>query len=195
MAKIFKHDSYPVISFDTPADFEKYLKEYHDKIPGIWLKIAKKNTGVTTITYDEALLIALCYGWIDGQARGFDKIYSLVKFTPRGPKSIWSQRNVGLVKQLIKTKKMRSPGLKKVAEAKADGRWERAYGGSKEVVMPADFIQELKKDPKAYDFFQTLNKSNLFAIYYRLQTAVKPETRERRKQVLIQMLKENKKIF
>lgn len=191
--KVLKHDSYPIISFPNSAEFEKYLQKNHDQISGIWLKVAKKNTGVTTMTYDEGVLVALCYGWIDGQAKGFDEIYSLFKFTPRGNKSLWSKRNVGLVADLIKAKKMRQPGLNKIEEAKADGRWERAYGGSNEATIPEDFLKELKKDKQAYDFFLTLNKANLFVIYYRLQTAAKLETRDRRMKVIIETLKAGKK--
>ncbi len=190
-----KHDSYPIIAFDTALDFEKFLQKNHDQIPGIWVKIAKKNTGVTTMTYDEGVLIGLCFGWIDSQAKRFDEIYSLIKFTPRGPKSVWSQKNVSLVQQLIKQKKMRAPGLKKVEQAKADGRWERAYAGSKDAEIPADFINEIKKDPQAFAFFQTLNRANLNAIYFRLQTAVKKETRDKRLQTILKTLKEGKKFY
>jgi uncharacterized protein YdeI (YjbR/CyaY-like superfamily) len=189
-----KHDTYPQMVFDTPKEFENYLKIYHDTVPGIWLKIAKKGTGVTTVTYDEALLVALCYGWIDGQVHGLDETYYIQKFTPRTKKSPWSQRNVGLVKELIKSKKMRSPGLKAIEAAKADGRWEMAYGGSKDMVIPVDFLKELKKDQRAYEFYQTLNKTNLFSIYYRLQTAVKPETRERRMKIILDKLRNEEKM-
>jgi uncharacterized protein YdeI (YjbR/CyaY-like superfamily) len=190
-----KHDSYPIIAFDTALDFEKFLQKSHDQLPGIWVKIAKKNTGVTTMTYDEGVLVGLCYGWIDSQAKRFDETYSLIKFTPRGAKSIWSQKNVSLVEQLIRQKKMRAPGLKKVEEAKADNRWERAYAGSKDAEIPADFIKEIKKDPQTYEFFLTLNRTNLNAIYFRLQTAVKKETRDKRLQTILKTLKERKKFY
>lgn len=190
-----KHDSYPKIAFKDKGEFEAFLKENHEKVPGIWVKFAKKKSGVSGISYDEALEVALCYGWIDGQAASFDEIYSLVKFTPRGPRSIWSKRNIGIVEKLIKEKKMRTPGLLKIQEAKKDGRWERAYGGSADAVIPEDFLREVKKDKKACEFFQTLNKSNLFVIYYRLQTAAKPEARERRMIVILEMMKENKKFY
>lgn len=193
--KVLKHDSYPKISFDTPKDFEEFLKENHDKIPGIWMKIAKKNTGVTTVTYDEALEVALCYGWIDGQAARFDEIYTLIKFTPRGPRSLWSKRNVGIVERLIKEKRMRAPGLLKIEEAKKDGRWDRAYAGSSEAVIPEDFLKEIKKDKRAYEFYLTLNKTNLNVIYYRLQTAVKPETRQRRMEVILEKMKKGEKFY
>ena len=189
-----KHDSYPHLEFKTPVEFESYLKENHDKVPGIWMKIAKKGTGVTTATYDEALEVALCYGWIDGQVNKLDATYYIQKFTPRTTKSPWSQRNIGIVTRLIKDKRMRAAGLERIEAAKKDGRWENAYGGAKEAVIPEDFLKELKKDQKAYEFFLTLNKSNLFAIYYRLHTAVKPETRERRMKVILEMMKKNEKL-
>lgn len=191
--KTLKHDSYPLMAFSTAKDLEDFLEKKGDTISGIWLKLAKKNSEIVSITHDQAIEVALCFGWIDGQAASFDNEYHLLKLTPRGPKSIWSKRNVGIVDQLIKQKKMRPQGLQKVEEAKSDGRWERAYGGSKDAVVPEDLIEELKKDQKSYDFFLTLNKANIFAIYFRLQTATKPETREKRKQVILQMLKEGKK--
>lgn len=189
-----KHDSYPVLEFKTPDEFEEFIKIQHDKIPGIWMKFAKKGTGVTTITYDETLEIALCYGWIDGQIKGLNETYYLDKFTPRGPKSLWSKRNVEIVGRLIKEKKMRAPGLEKVNAAKKDGRWDAAYAGSEGAVIPEDFLKELKSDNKSYEFFQTLNKSELFAIYYRLQTAVKPETRKRRMDSILKKMKKGEKL-
>lgn len=189
-----KHDSYPVLEFKTPDEFEEFIKIQHDKIPGIWMKFAKKGTGVTTITSDETLEIALCYGWIDGQIKGLNETYYLDKFTPRGPKSLWSKRNVEIVGRLIKEKKMRAPGLEKVNAAKKDGRWDAAYAGSEGAVIPEDFLKELKSDNKSYEFFQTLNKSELFAIYYRLQTAVKPETRKRRMDSILKKMKKGEKL-
>lgn len=190
-----KHDSYSKIIFDTPSDFEKYLKEYSDKIPGIWLKMAKKNSGVKTVTYDEALEVALCYGWIDGQAAGFDETYSMVKFTPRGSRSLWSKRNVGIAEDLIKQGKMKKGGLEEIEKAKKDGRWERAYLGSSEAEVPADFIKEIKRDEKSYTFFQTLNKQNLFAIYFRLQTAPNDKVKENRKKVILEKLKKQERFY
>lgn len=188
-----KHDNYPVLEFKTPGEFEEFLKLQYDKIPGIWMKFSKKNSGVTTITYEEALDIALCFGWIDGQAKGFDEIYHLNKFTPRGPKSLWSERNVEIAERLIKEKRMRAAGLERINEAKKDGRWKRAYAGSSEAVIPEDFLRLLKKDKRAEEFFKTLKKSDLFAIYYRLHTAVRPETRERRMNLILEMMKKGEK--
>jgi uncharacterized protein YdeI (YjbR/CyaY-like superfamily) len=190
--KVLKHDSYPKLNFKNPTEFEHFLNTNFDKIPGVWVKIAKKNSGVVSITYDEALEVALCYGWIDGQGAGFDETYSLIKFTPRGPKSLWSKRNVGIAEELIKQKKMHPAGLVQINAAKADGRWERAYAGSSEAVIPDDFIKELKKDPGAYKFYLTLNKANLYAIYFRLQTAASPKVRQARTQVILESLRNGK---
>jgi uncharacterized protein YdeI (YjbR/CyaY-like superfamily) len=188
-----KHDSYPVLEFKTPGEFEKFLKLQYDKIPGIWMKFAKKGAGIKTISYDETLEIALCYGWIDGQVKRFDETYYLDKFTPRGPKSLWSKRNVEIVGRLIKEKRMKTPGLEKINAAKEDGRWEAAYAGSDGAIIPEDFMRLLKKDKRAEEFFKTLKKSDLFAIYYRLHTAVKPETRERWMNLILEMMKKGEK--
>ena len=190
-----KHDSYPKIAFKNRDEFENYLSNNYDKESGIWVKLAKKNSGVMSVTYDEALEVALCYGWIDGQAASFDETYHLVKFTPRGPRSLWSKRNVGIVEKLLKEKRIKESGLLKIDEAKKDGRWQRAYAGPADAEIPEDFLKEVKKDKEAYEFFQTLNKSNLFVIYYRLQTATKPETRERRMKVILDLLKDKKKFY
>lgn len=189
-----KGDDYPVIGFKDSKEFEDYLEENGEREPGIWLKLAKKNSGVESITHDAAIEVVLCFGWIDGQAKGFDEKYHLLRLTPRGAKSTWSARNVGIVERLIKEGRMRKSGLEKVEAAKADGRWANAYGGSKDLVIPEDFLKEVKKDEKSYEFFQTLNKTNLFAIYFRLKTAVKPETRERRMKVILEMMKKGEKL-
>lgn len=188
-----KHDSYPQILFETEEDFSKFLSE--NSASGVWMKIAKKDSGVKSINYDQALEVALCYGWIDGQVNKLDGKFYLQKFTPRGPKSIWSQRNVGIAERLIKEGKMRKAGLLKIEEAKKDGRWENAYGGSKDLVIPEDFIKEVKKDKNVYAFYLTLNKSNLFAIYYRLHSAKRPETRERRMKMILEMMSKGEKLY
>ena len=184
----------PIQHFVTPEAWETWLKEHHTQPDGFWMKIAKKNKGVTSVTYLEAVHIALCYGWIDGQANVFDDQFYLVKFTPRRGKSIWSKINVERVKQLIKDGKMQSAGQAQIDAAKADGRWDQAYDSPKDMKIPDDFLEELAKDPKTLAFFETLNKTNTYAIAWRLQTAKKPETREKRKQVLLAMLKRGEKL-
>ncbi len=185
----------PIIHFPTVNEWETWLKKHHTQTEGIWIKLAKKDKGVTSVSYLEGVLSALCYGWIDGQAKTFDNAYYLVKFTPRRAKSIWSKINVERVAQLIKDGKMQPAGQAQIDAAKADGRWDQAYDSPKNMVVPEDFLQELAKNAKALAFFETLNKSNTYAIAFRLQTAKKPETRERRKQVLLEMLKKGEKLY
>lgn len=186
--------TYPVKAFADDAKWNAWLLKNHVSKPGIWVKLFKKGSNTKSITYTEALDEALCFGWIDGQSKGFDEISWLQKFTPRRAKSIWSKINREHVARLIKEKRMQPAGLKEIEAAKKDGRWEQAYDSPKNMEVPVDFLKELKKNKKAYEFFKTLNKSNTFAIGWRLQTAKKPETREKRMKVLLEMMKDNKKI-
>jgi uncharacterized protein YdeI (YjbR/CyaY-like superfamily) len=154
--------------------------------------VFQKGLGVASVTHAEALAAALCYGWIDGQLKKHDEESWLHKFAPRRPKSVWSKRNRELVEQLADAGKMRPAGLKEVAAAKADGRWDRAYDSPSKMTVPGDFLNALSKNKKARKFFETLNKANTYAISWRLQTAKKPETREKRMQVIIEMLTKGK---
>ena len=185
---------YEIIPFKTQADFRKWLHKNHASVPGIWLKMFKKDSGIESINYKQALDEALCYGWIDGQSKSGDDKYWIQKFTPRRKKSMWSKRNIEHIERLRKEGKMREAGEKEVEAAKADGRWAAAYDGPATIKMPEDFLKELSKDKKAEAFFNTLNKTNTFAIAWQLQTAVKLETRERRFKKLLEMLKKGKKI-
>ena len=183
----------PIIAFETIEKWEDWLAKNHTKSSGIWLKFFKKNSGIKTITYDEALDAALCYGWIDSQLQKYnDKAY-LQKFTPRRAKSIWSKRNREHIERLIKQKRMQPAGLKQVEQAKQDGRWNQAYDKPSAMEMPEDFLQELAKDKKAESFFKTLTKANTYAIAWRLQTAKKPETREKRMKTILAMLSKGEK--
>ena len=182
-----------ILSFKSPVEFRRWLKKNHASSPGIWLRFFKKGSGEPTVTYAGALDQALCHGWIDGQAKPFDETSWLQRFTPRRPKSGWSKRNTQHVERLIKEGAMTPAGLKVVEAAKADGRWEAAYESPKNAMPPEDFLKELGKDKKAKAFFETLNKANLYAIVYRLHTAKKPETRERRMKLILAMMKEGKK--
>lgn len=188
-------NDYPIIHFKTPQEWELHLKKVHVSAPGIWLLFAKKGTGVTSVTYDEALEVALCYGWIDGKTKTVDQTFWKIKFTPRGPRSNWSQRNCDIVDRLTKEGKMQSAGLEKVEAAKKDGRWAASYGSSKNMIMPDDFLNELGKNKKALIFFKMLNKSNTYAIYWQLQTAKKPETKQRRIKKIIEMLEKGEKLY
>ena len=183
----------PIIAFETAETFETWLEMNHTSSTGIWLKIFKKNSGVQTISYAQALDEALCFGWIDGQKKSFDEKAFLQKFCPRRPKSIWSKINIGHVERLCEAKRMRPAGLKAVALAKEDGRWAQAYDSPSKMTIPVDFLTALSKNKKADLFFKTLNKANLFAIGFRLQTAKKQETRDKRMKDIIDMLSRGEK--
>lgn len=162
---------------------------------GIWLKLYRKNSGVKSISYQEALDVALCFGWIDGQVKKLDDADSRVqRFTPRRKGSTWSQRNVENVSRLIKAGQMTPAGQKEIDEARKDGRWEIAYGSQVDFKIPEDFLLELKKNNKAEKFFNDLNRSNKYAIYWKLQTAKRPETKEKWKKKFLEMLSKGEKI-
>lgn len=169
----------PIRTFDSQDMFRQWLAAHHADTDGIWLRMYKKASGKQTVNYDQALDVALCYGWIDGQVRSYDAESYIQRFTPRRKRSSWSKQNIANVTRLIKEGKMRPSGLKEIDAAKADGRWDAAYDSPSTMVIPEDFLDELKKDPKAKAFFDSLSKANLYAIGYRLQTAKKPETRAR----------------
>lgn len=181
--------------FETQQNWEAWLKEHSTNTKGIWLKIAKKETGILSLSYSEALNVALCYGWIDGQKAPFDDQYWLQKFTPRSPRSIWSKANCGKATALLAEGKMQPLGIRQVELAKADGRWEAAYEGQSKITVPDDFQQELDKNQKAKDFFSTLDSRNRYAILFRIQTAKKLETRSARIQKFIEMLAKNQRIY
>jgi uncharacterized protein YdeI (YjbR/CyaY-like superfamily) len=178
----------PVISFKTTEEWRDWLEQNCNSLTGIWLKFYKKDTDVTSINYREALDEALCYGWIDGQAKPLDDISWLQRYTPRRKRSIWSKRNIGNIARLEAAGKMRPSGLREVEAAKADGRWDKAYDSPGNMSVPDDFLSELSKDKKAVAFFETLNKTNKYAIAWRLQTAKKPETRVKHIKKILEML-------
>lgn len=190
-----KHtDELAVIAFATQQDWEAWLEERHASTNGLWLKLAKKNTGIPSVSYAEALEVALCYGWIDGQKGSFDEQYFLQKFTPRRAKSMWSKVNCEKAIALIAEGKMQPAGLRQVELAQANGRWEAAYDSQSKMMVPDDFQGELDKNPRARDFFDTLNNVNRYAVLFRIQTAMKPETRAARMQKFIEMLSKHEKI-
>jgi uncharacterized protein YdeI (YjbR/CyaY-like superfamily) len=184
-----------VISFETAEKWRSWLEQNHQNDSGIWLRIFKKASGKPSVNHGSALEEALCYGWIDGQAKKYDDESYLQKFTRRRPRSIWSKRNIEHIERLEKEGKMQPAGRKEVEAAKADGRWERAYDSPKNMEVPEDFITELSKNKKALAFFETLNKTNRFSIAWRLQTAKRPETRERRKKAMLEMMARGEKIY
>ena len=188
-----KKSDYPIIPFVSQAEFTQWMVQNHDKENGIWLRFYKKNSGVTTVVYSEALDVALCFGWIDGQVKKFDDISYIQKFTPRRAKSMWSKRNREHVARLEKEGRMQPGGIREVEAAKRDGRWESAYDSPYNMEIPQEFMNELSKNQKALAFFNTLNKTNLFAIGWRLQTAKTPETKGKRMLGIIDMLEKGRK--
>ena len=183
----------PILAFATIEEWTSWLAKYHVVSTGIWMQLFKKKSSVTTISYSEALDVALCYGWIDGQKKSYNIDSWIQKFTPRRAKSIWSKRNREHIDRLEKAGKMTAAGSAQVEAAKADGRWDRAYDSPSNMVVPEDFLKELTKHKKAAAFFNTLNRANTYSIVWRLQTAQKPETRDRRMKIILDMLKRGEK--
>ena len=184
----------PILLFTNRKDWEVWLAKNQSKSPGLWLQIARKNADIASVSYDEALDVALCHGWIDGQKAGYDESSWLQKFTPRGPRSIWSKRNREKVEELTRRGQMKPSGLKAVKAAMENGRWEAAYDSQRTAELPEDFKKELKKNAEAKAFFATLNSVNRYAILFRIQTAKKPETRAKRIRQFIEMLERHEKI-
>jgi uncharacterized protein YdeI (YjbR/CyaY-like superfamily) len=184
----------PVYLFESKKKWADWLAKQHDKSAGVWVKLAKKESGARSVTRDEALDVALCYGWIDGQGKRFDDQYWLQKFTPRGPKSIWSKINTEKVAQLIANGEMKTAGLKAIEAAKQDGRWDKAYASQKNMTVPEDLQSALDRNKKAKFFFETLNSTNRYAILFRIHNVKKPETRVKRIQKFVEMLERGEKI-
>lgn len=182
------------VSFATRDQWTAWLEKNHDSSPGVWLKIAKKGSGVETVSYPEALDAALCYGWIDGQKGRFDERFWVQRFTPRRPRSKWSKINCGKALALIEKGEMRPAGLREVRRAQVDGRWDAAYQGQATATVPRDLQRELDRNKAARDFFATLSSVNRYAILYRIQDAKRPETRARRIQKYVQMLSDHETI-
>ncbi|MDX6603228.1 MAG: hypothetical protein QOF13_2430 [Solirubrobacterales bacterium] len=187
-------DDLPILLFASTGQLEDWLEEHHAKSDGIWLKIAKKGSGVDSVSYAEALELALCFGWIDSQKRGFDEKHFLQRFTPRRPRGKWSRINRKKAEGLIASGAMQPAGLTEVDTAKADGRWDAAYAGQRTAEVPDDLRRELDRNEAARDFFAKLDSANRYAILYRLEDAKKPETRRRRLQKFVAMLERGEKI-
>lgn len=183
-----------VLPFTSSLEWEQWLLKNQNQHKGIWLKIAKKESGIASVTHDEALDVALCYGWIDGQRKSFDSNYFMQKFTPRRPKSLWSKRNITKVAELTAANRMQAAGLAEVEAARQDGRWDAGYDSAKNMVLPEDFVKALEENKPAQATFNTLNRTNIYAICWRLQTARKAETRKRRFDTLLAMLERGEKI-
>jgi uncharacterized protein YdeI (YjbR/CyaY-like superfamily) len=178
----------PTLAFATPQAWDAWLAKHHANSGGLWLKLAKKASGTASVTYPEALTVALAWGWIDGQKRGLDATHWLQKFTPRKPKSLWSKINRDKALALIASGAMQPAGLAEVERAQADGRWDAAYAGSKTITVPDDLAAALAADKRAAARFATLNAANRFAVLFRVHTAKKAETRARRIAQFVAML-------
>jgi uncharacterized protein YdeI (YjbR/CyaY-like superfamily) len=178
--------------FATPTELRRWLSMNHATTPELWLRLYKKDSGIATVTYAEALDEALCYGWIDAVKKSYDADSWIQRFCPRSIRSRWSKINIQHVERLTRAGKMAAPGLAAVSAAKEAGRWKAAYDSPATAEIPKDLLAALKKSKKAHDFFKTLDRANLYAITYRIQTSKKPETRERWIARIVEMLEQGK---
>ena len=188
-------DPLPVVSFEDTDAWDAWLTAHAADSPGLWLKIAKKGSAGRSISYSDALDVALCHGWIDGQKGRLDDEYWLQRFTPRKPGSKWSKINTERAAALIESGRMRPAGLREVERAQGDGRWEQAYESQSRVTVPEDLARALAANQRARAFFATLDSTNRYAILYRIGTAKRPETRAKRIDAFVAMHSEHKKIY
>jgi uncharacterized protein YdeI (YjbR/CyaY-like superfamily) len=189
-----EHRGLPVIPFADVEAWEHWLDEHHESAAGLWLKLAKKGAAAASVTYAQALEIALCFGWIDGQKGAYDESWWLQRFTPRGPRSRWSRINREKAEQLERAGRLRPAGLREIERAREDGRWEAAYEGQARASVPDDLQRELDRDPAARAFFQALESHNRYAILYRIHEAKRPETRARRIARFMEMLRAGERL-
>jgi len=181
----------PTLSFKSKAAWGAWLAKNHAASSGVWLRLAKKSSGASSVTYAEAIDVALCYGWIDGQKKSESEQHWLQRFVPRKGRSIWSKINREKALSLIARGEMKPAGLKEIERAKGDGRWKDAYDSARTATVPSDLQAALDANAKAKAFFATLNARNRYAILFRIQTAKKAETRVRRIQTFVQMLEKH----
>jgi len=184
----------PIRLFATQAAWAGWLEKNHRKSAGLWLRLAKKGSGLRSITYGEALQVALCYGWIDGQKRGESEQAWLQRFLPRSARSIWSRINRDKAVALIASGRMKGAGLEAVEAAKKAGRWDAAYDSPKAARVPEDFQEALNWNPRAREFFQALDGANRYAVLFRIQTVKRAETRARKIREFVEMLERNERI-
>jgi uncharacterized protein YdeI (YjbR/CyaY-like superfamily) len=184
----------PIVSFASREEWRAWLAGEHATSTGVWLKLAKAGSDNASVSYAEALEVALCYGWIDGQKAGFDSDHWLQRFTPRKPRGRWSRINRDKATALIERGEMEPAGLREVEAAKADGRWDAAYAGQRTATVPEDLQQALDANPAAAEFFAALDSANRYAVLYRVQDAKKPETRARRIEKYVAMLAAGEKL-
>ena len=188
-------DNAPQLPFASDAEWEAWLEAHHANPDGVWVKIAKKGSGIASVAYPEVLDTAICFGWIDGRRNAVDDQYFLQRFTPRRARSRWSKINREKAEALIASGRMRPAGLAEVERAKADGRWEAAYAGQAQITVPDDLQRELDARPGAAAFFAQLNSQNRYAILYRLHDAKRPQTRARRLEKFVAMLEAGETIY
>ncbi len=184
----------PVLAFADQAALEAWLEEEHRTAPGLYVKIAKKGSGVPSVNWEQMVEVLLCFGWIDGRANRLDDRFYLQRITPRRPKSVWSLKNVATVERLIAEGRMRPAGLAAAEAAKTDGRWERAYAGPKGITVPDDLAAALDTDPKVRAEFESLDGANRYAVLWRVHTAGTPATRAKRIAAAVEMLREGGRI-
>jgi uncharacterized protein YdeI (YjbR/CyaY-like superfamily) len=193
--RIAADDGLPTIFLASAAEWEQWLEDNHTVSDGVWIKMAKKGSGIDSVRYPEVLDTALCFGWIDGRREALDERHFLQRFTPRRARSRWSRINREKVEWLMSDGRMRSAGLGEMQRAQADGRWDAAYDGQKTIDVPQDLRRELDARPDAKAFFAELSSQNRYAILYRLQDARRPETRARRLAKFVAMLEAREKIY
>jgi uncharacterized protein YdeI (YjbR/CyaY-like superfamily) len=184
-----------VMEFKTAEAWDSWLAKHHASSPGVWLKIAKKNTGVVTVNYPEVLDIAVSWGWIDGLRHKHDDVYFRQRMSPRKPRSRWSQLNRDRAEALIAAGTMHAAGQREVDAAKVDGRWDAAYAGSRTIEVPDDLARALRRNATARRAFEQLDSRNRYAILYRINDAKRPETRARRIEQFVTMLAEGRTIY
>jgi uncharacterized protein YdeI (YjbR/CyaY-like superfamily) len=185
----------PTLAFATPRKWASWLKANHKTAAGLWIKMAKKSSGIPSIDYPQALEEALCYGWIDGQSKSVDAQWWVQKFTPRATRSIWSKINREKVQALIDAGRMKPAGLKEIERAKGDGRWDAAYDSFSTATVPHDLQAALDRHTKARKFFETLTGRNRYAILFRIHHAKRPETRAKRIDQFVQMCAKGETIY
>jgi uncharacterized protein YdeI (YjbR/CyaY-like superfamily) len=184
----------PSRRFRSQSAWETWLEKNHEKSPGVWLELGKKGSGVVTVSYAEALEVALCYGWIDGLVQSVDAKVYRQRFTPRRARSKWSQINRAAVERLHAAGRLSPAAVRQMEAAKADGRWDAAYPSPGQMRPPEDLEAAFEQYPEARKFFQSLDSQNRYAILYRLHDAKKPETRARRLERFVGMLREGRKV-
>lgn len=184
----------PILTFSTAGHLDVWLEKHHATSRGVWLRLAKKGSDETTVTYQEALEVALCWGWIDSAKKSHDDVSWLQKFSARGPNSVWSKINHDKAQALIASGEMKAPGLAAIERAKASGRWAAAYDPQSRAKVPDDLRAALDASPRAKAFFATLDSANRYAVLFRVHTANKPETRAKRIAHFVEMLAAHRKL-